>query len=188
MSRSSKGKCAKKSFYIITEGKTEEIYFSEFRKKYRCNAITIKRIKPCSRQIISRAKSVWRNEGFSSSNYNKQVIVIDKDALSEDDFDTILKQAVDSKIDVVFSNSAFEVWLLAHFELITNRVLSVNELKNRLSSYLRGEYKKTDTGQLRKIVEHFDQAVENTKDVCEVSYHTQCTNVGELCQSLRDGM
>ena len=41
-------------------------------------------------------------------------------------------------------------------------------------------------GQLRKIAVHFDQAIENTKNVCELSYHTQCTNVGELCQSLRE--
>lgn len=91
MSRLSKGKRAKKSFFIITEGETEERYFSEFKQKQRCSGITIKRVNPCSRQIISKAKSVWRNEGFSLSNYNKQVIVIDKDALTEDDFHAILR-------------------------------------------------------------------------------------------------
>lgn len=186
MSRLSKGKRAKKSFYIITEGEPEERYFSEFRQKHCCCAITIKRINPCSRQIISKAKSVWRNEGFSISSYNKPVIVIDKDALSEDEFNTVLRQADNSKIEVIFSNSAFEVWLLAHFEPITKRVFSANKLKKRLSNYLRGEYKKGNASQLRKIAAHFDQAIENTKNICEVSYHTQCTNVGKLCQSLQE--
>ena len=184
MSRLSKGKRAKKSFFIITEGETEERYFSEFKQKQRCSGITIKRVNPCSRQIISKAKSVWRNEGFSLSNYNKQVIVIDKDALTEDDFHAILRQAVDSKIEVVFSNSAFEVWLLAHFEPITRGFLSANELKRRLSNHLTSEYKKGDIRQLRAIVKHFTQAFENTRNVSSISYDTQCTNVGDLCQRM----
>ena len=127
---------------------------------------------------------MWKSEGLTLSNYNNPVIVIDKDALTKDDFDTILRQAVDSKIDVVFSNSAFEVWLLAHFELITKGFLSANELKKRLSNYLGGEYKKGNVSQLRAIVKHFTQALENTRNVSSISYDTQCTNVGNLCQRM----
>lgn len=184
MSRLSKGKRAKKSFYIITEGETEERYFSEFRQEGRCSGVKIKRVKPCSNQILSAAKRVWKKERFTLSNYNKQIIVIDKDALTEDDFHAILRQAVDSKIEVVFSNSAFEVWLLAHFEPITRGFLSANELKRRLSNHLTGEYKKGDIRQLRAIVKHFTQAFENTRNVSSISYDTQCTNVGDLCQRM----
>ncbi|WP_127148160.1 RloB domain-containing protein [Veillonella sp. VA139] len=83
-----------------------------------------------------------------------------------------------------FSNSAFEVWLLAHFESITRGLLSANELKRRLSNYLRGEYKKGDKAQLSAIVDHFEEAIVNTRNVSDLSYHTQCTNVGNLCQSI----
>lgn len=127
---------------------------------------------------------MWKSEGITQSNYNNPVIVIDKDALTKDDFDTILKEAVDSKIEVVFSNSAFEVWLLAHFEQITKGLLSANELKKRLSNYLRGDYKKGNPSQLRAIVKYFTQAFENTRNVSSISYHTQCTNVGDLCQRM----
>lgn len=184
MSRASKGKRAKRSFYIITEGETEKRYFLELKQEYRDIAVTIKKINPCSSQILNTAKRVWKNEGFTLSNYNKQVIVIDKDALTEDDFHAILRQAVDSKIEVVFSNSAFEVWLLAHFEPITRGFLSANELKRLLSNHLTGEYKKGDIRQLRAIVKHFTQAFENTRNVSSISYDTQCTNVGDLCQRM----
>lgn len=186
MSRAPKGKRAKKSFYIITEGETEARYFSEFKQKYRCSAVNIKKIKPCSGQILNAAKRVWKNERVASSRYNKQAIIIDKDALSENEFNHILRAAKDENIEVIFSNSTFEVWLLAHFESITSGLLSVNDLKKRLSSYLRGEYKKGDKGQLSTIVSYYEQAIVNARNVSNISYHTQCTNVGNLCQSLRE--
>ena len=184
MSREPKGKKAKMSFYIITEGETEKRYFLEFRQKNRCSAVTIKKIKPCSGQILNVAKRVWKNERFTVSKYNKQAIIIDKDALTEDEFNTILRAAKEENIGVFFSNSAFEVWLLAHFEPITKGIFTGNELKRRLSNYLRGEYKKGDKAQLSAIVDHFEEAIVNTRNVSDLSYHTQCTNVGNLCQSI----
>ena len=186
MSRSSKGKRVKKTFYVITEGKTEEIYISEFTQKYRCSAVKIKRIKPCGAQIIHRASEVWKYEKNNKSNPGPKGIIIDKDALTEEEFNSILNDATSKGIEVFFSNCTFEVWLLAHFEPITRGILSSVKLKEKLSRYLTQEYKKGDVGQLSKIAKYFDQAVENTKNVCELSYHMQCTNVGKLCQSLRE--
>ena len=187
MSRKSKGMRLKKVLYIITEGKTEEGYISEFTQKYRCSAVKIKKIKPCGAQIIHRASDVWKHEKNNKSNPGtKKGIIIDKDNLTEEQFNSILNDATSRGIEVFFSNYTFEVWLLAHFEPITRGILLSAELKEKLSRYLSQEYKKGDMGQLRKIAVHFDQAIENTKNVCELSYHTQCTNVGELCQSLRE--
>ncbi len=186
MSRKSKGMRPKKVFYIITEGKTEEGYISEFTQKYRCSAVKIKKIKPCGAQIVHRASDVWKHKKNNKSNPGSKGIIIDKDTLREEEFNSILEDAKNKNIDVFFSNSAFEIWLLAHFEPITKAILSSAELKGKLSRYLSQEYKKGDTRQLRKIAVHFDQAIENTKNVCEASYHTQSTNVGTLCQRLRE--
>ena len=76
------------------------------------------------------------------------------------------------------------MWLLAHFEPITKGIFTGNELKRRLSNYLRGEYKKGDKAQLSAIVDHFEEAIVNTRNVSDLSYHTQCTNVGNLGQSI----
>lgn len=186
MSRAPKGKRAKKVFYIITEGKTEEGYISKFTQEYRCSAVRIIKIKPCGAKIIHRASDVWKKDKTYRANPGPKGVIIDKDTLTEDDFNNILKDAENKEINVFFSNSAFEVWLLAHYELITISILSSSKLKERLSRNLSQEYKKGDAGQLRKIVAHFDQAIKNTKNVCEVSYHTQCTNVGKLCQNLQE--
>lgn len=184
MSREPKGKQAKKVFYIITEGETEKRYILKFKQMFRCSAVNIEKINPCGKQIINRAISYWKGKRI----YDKELkgIIIDKDALTEAEFNGILNDATSKGIKVFFSNCTFEVWLLAHFEPITRRILSTVTLKEKLSRYLSQEYKKGDVGQLSKIAKYFDQAVENTKDVCEVSYHTQCTNVGKLCQSLRE--
>ena len=184
MSREPKGKQAKKVFYIITEGETEKRYILKFKQMFRCSAVNIEKINPCGKQIINRATSYWKGKRI----YDKELkgIIIDKDALTEEEFNSILTDARSKKIEVFFSNCTFEVWLLAHFEPITRGVLSSAELKEKLSRYLSQEYKKGDMGQLRKIAVHFDQAIENTKNVCEVSYHTQSTNIGTLCQRLRE--
>ncbi len=184
MSRISKGKSAKKSFFIITEGESEERYFSLFRQFYRCSGVKIKKINPCSGQIINKAKVHWQREGVSSSKYSKRIVIIDRDSLSEVEFNNIRKKALDENIDIVFSNESFEVWLLAHFEDVTKGRISLTELKRRLTNYLGQEYKKGDIGQIKTILRYYDRAIENTKNVNEISYHEQCTNVSRLCQEI----
>lgn len=184
MSRGPKKKRIKKVFYIVTEGETEECYISEFTQKYRCSAVKIKKIKPCGAEIIHRASDVWKHDKNKGLNPVPKVIVIDKDSLTEEGFNSILEDAKNKGIRVFFSNSAFEVWLLAHFEPITKGFLSANELKKRLSNYLRGDYKKGNVSQIRAIVKYSTQAFQNTRNVSSISYHTQCTNVGDLCQRM----
>jgi abortive phage resistance protein, putative len=184
MSREPKGKRTKKVFNIITEGETEQKYILKFRQMFRCSAVNIDKINPCGKQIINRATSYWKGKRI----YDQELkgVIIDKDALTEEDFNSILTDATNKGIEVFFSNYTFEVWLLAHFEPITKGILPAVTLKEKLSRYLSQEYKKGDAGQLSKIAVNFDQAVENTRNVCEISYDTQCTNVGKLCQSLRE--
>lgn len=183
MSRTPRGRRAKKQIFIVTEGESEERYFSRFRQLYRCTGVKIKRINPCGAQIIHNANRFFRANGPQSKN-SKNVIVIDKDALTEDEFNSVLISAEKYNISVIFSNISFEVWLLAHFQAIHSGTISLTQLKLYLTRHLGQEYKKGDVGQINKILENYYNAVDNTEGIAKISYTEQCTNVRELCRDM----
>ncbi|VEU59227.1 RloB domain-containing protein [Mesomycoplasma neurolyticum] len=70
-------------------------------------------------------------------------------------------------INIIFSNIDFEIWLLAHFKKIDSesKIYSRSELNEELGEYLKKKYKKSNIEQLKKIVENWEQAIQNTKDI-----------------------
>lgn len=186
MSRSSRGRIVKSSIFIVTEGETEERYFYEFKQHYRCSGIQIKKIKPCSQEIVNNAKRQYEDFKSRKKRFNiRLVIIIDKDELSEDQFNSVCFQAEQDNIELVLSNKSFEVWLLAHFEPVSASVLSISTLKSKLTNHLGCEYKKGNQGQIKKILKNYENAIENTTAISQISYKTQCTNVAEFCEKIR---
>ena len=86
----------------------------------------------------------------------------------------------------MFSNIAFEVWLLAHYDTMTARPVDVlkdrENLKRVLGKKLGVKYKKGDTKQLYKIMSNSNHSIElplkNTKNISKINMAYQCTNVG----------
>ena len=95
-------------------------------------------------------------------------------------------------VELIFSNVAFEVWLLAHYYRMTDRPVDADADNARyrrvLSNYLNAPYKKGDSVQLDKIIssaEHpIDTAFSNTSTIQELDYDYQCTNVGPFLRQL----
>ena len=79
----------------------------------------------------------------------------------------------------------FEVWLLAHFEEVTPRLLSKVALKNKLGIHLQTEYVKADSDQLEKIVKNYDMAVKNAEGISKVDFEHQSTNIGALILKIK---
>ncbi|WP_289087372.1 RloB family protein [uncultured Veillonella sp.] len=182
MSRSSLKRKSKQAICIVTEGKTEVVYFNKFKQEYNCSNIRVHQIKPCGNpQIVDRAMVLFKK----SSSEIKRVLVIDKDALTQQDFNTICSKADEKGIMIVFSNHAFEVWLLAHFEEMSSGVQSIQRVKQKLTEHLKQEYKKGNNGQISSILKQYDNAVTNTKNITDISYEHQCTNVALLCEEMK---
>ena len=71
--------------------------------------------------------------------FEKEWIVIDKDDWSKDEFNGVVESAKRDNICVAFSNEAYELWILLHFELVT-RYSSRKDLNSKLNKIFKERF------------------------------------------------
>jgi RloB-like protein len=116
----SKQRYIKKSVYILTEGQTEEAYFSRVGEilggdtewKYSVTVEVREIIKGNKTDPIHMVKEAKKNK----SSYDEIWVVFDKDRERDSLNQDAIKLATKSKIRIAFSSISFELWLILHFE------------------------------------------------------------------------
>lgn len=194
MARQSKSKVKQLKNLLIVDGDTEERYFKNILQRYNMSAKDVKKVSPSGGQAVSSGMSEARSfETAMRKQYSNYYIIIDRDYLSRDEFECIRREANQMQnVELIFSNVAFEVWLLAHYQNMTARPVDADadnaRYRRELSNYLDAPYKKGDGVQLDKIIslaEHpIDTAFNNTSAIQELDYDYQCTNVGPFLRQL----
>lgn len=163
-------------FYIITNGKcSEKIYFELLKQKQRLFKVDIKYINGTPIDVVKTcmeykeyANQVWALFDIDET-YNEGKLL------------PALQLAAASGIRYAFSNKAFEVWLISHFEqyskYATNEELK-EELTRLINSYGRSkkivEYKKNDEQLINKLfIPKYKEAVNNAKVVHQTKMRDQ---------------
>ena len=134
MPRRSKQLAVRDEFLILTNGKqTEKNYFEAIRAHYKSIfkiSVKFRNDDPVALVNHAIAEKTPRNRVWC---------VFDKDEFLSASIDQAMKTAKENEIGVAFSNIAFEVWLIDHFEkcyleknaekLVTDldRILKANE-------------------------------------------------------------
>ena len=102
-------------FLIVCEGeKTEPNYFMHFHQKVKnfvyvkCEGGGINTI-----QVVEKAINLRDN---SELKYDKVWAVFDKDDFPSECFNAAIQKAKSNGIDCAWSNEAFELWYLLHFQ------------------------------------------------------------------------
>ena len=194
MARQSKSKVKQLKNLLIVDGDTEEVYFKNILQRYNMSGKDVKRIAPSGGNAVTSALSEAHNfESAMRKQYENYYIIIDRDYISKDEFERIRREANQTQnVELIFSNVAFEVWLLAHYQNMTSRPVDADadnaRYRRELSNYLDEPYKKGNGVQLDKIIssaEHpIDAAFNNTRTIQELGYEYQCTNVGPFLRQL----
>lgn len=194
MARQSRSKVKQLKNLLIVDGETEEVYFKNILQRYNMSAKDVKRVAPSGGQAVSSGMSEAHSfETAMLKQYSNYYIIIDRDNISRAEFEHIQREANQRQnVELIFSNIAFEVWLLAHYQNMTARPVDADADNARyrrvLSNYLDAPYKKGDSVQLDKIIssaEHpIDTAFSNTSTIQELDYDYQCTNVGPFLRQL----
>jgi putative abortive phage resistance protein len=194
MARQSRSKVKQLKNLLIVDGETEEVYFKNILQRYNMSAKDVKRVAPSGGQAVSSGMSEAHSfETAMRKQYSNYYIIIDRDNISRAEFEHIQREANQRQnVELIFSNIAFEVWLLAHYQNMTARPVDADADNARyrrvLSNYLDAPYKKGDSVQLDKIIssaEHpIDTAFSNTSTIQELDYDYQCTNVGPFLRQL----
>ena len=138
--RVSSTRVVKKSFLIICEGEnTEPDYFNAFR-------LTSANIKAVGQGIntiglVQKAITIKEEERRKGSTFDQYWVVFDKDDFPNNDFNNAISLAQQNGFMVAYSNQAFELWFLLHFNLIQGP-LHRNQYLPKLNNNLTFQYSK----------------------------------------------
>jgi len=141
-------------FLIVCEGeKTEPNYFRALEQSLPRGMVEIRveGVGDNTRSLMRRTKEtrdkLCRASGLP---FNQVWAVFDRDSFPADDFDNAIHMAKADKIRCAWSNEAFELWYLLHFE-DRQAAMDRTEYGPKLTKHLRKRYKKNDEQMYKQI-------------------------------------
>ncbi|MBU1244853.1 RloB family protein [Myxococcota bacterium] len=184
-------------FLIVCEGeKTEPNYFKSLAALLDWDKIDVE-IDPAgmnTRSLVDRAipRKMDRND-VGEPLFDEIWVVFDKDSFKPDQFDNAIHKAEAAGLKVAWSNEAFELWYVLHFQY-RNTGMPREDYQRVLTGYLKQPYKKNDSemydkhGQLGnqpraiRFAKRLEMA--RTDASCQPSAAHPCTLVYKLVETL----
>lgn len=167
MPRRSKQLAVRDEFLILTNGKqTEKNYFEAIRAHYKSIfKISVKFMNDDPVALVNHAIA-------EKTPRNRVWCVFDKDEFLPASIDRAMKTAKENEIGIAFSNMAFEVWLIDHFEkcwLEKNAEKLVTDLDwiLKANEYPAGYSKEDKQMIIEVLMPRLDDAVQNADIVMQ---------------------
>lgn len=124
-------------FLIVCEGaKTEPNYFKSFRVPKDVIQIDVEGVGENPSKLVESAKKLNTQE-----DYDRVWCVFDRDAWLPQDFNNAIQNAKNHGFQVAYSNEAFELWYVLHFEFL-NTGIPRSDYCKKLTSHLHHKYEK----------------------------------------------
>jgi len=171
MKRTNSQRKFNKTIFILCQGEvTEYEYFQNIKKQIRFSEKVALTIKPYhNSNALQFIKYAIRNFKEDINSYDEFWVVFDKDATSNDDFNKAVYLAEQSKLKVAYSNQAFEVWLIHHFQELYSG-LDRNDYETKLNKLLEFDYGK-DEKTAKRVAETLFPKIEEAIKNLENSYN-----------------
>jgi len=121
--------------------------------------------------------------------YDRIWVVFDKDSFPASNFDNAINKAESNDFGCAWSNEAFELWYILHFEY-RNTGMTRDKYKVKLTELLGSEYKKNDSDMYGKLSDKQQDAIRNASKLLEShgslppSSSNPATTVFKLVQEL----
>mgnify|MGYP003586387521 CR=1 FL=1 len=166
MARKSKNIQEKDRFIIVCGAEeTEPNYFRNYKELMEQNSdFELEIVKESKSPTYVLNKAIELKTKYD--NINQIWCVFDKDDFN--DFDSVIERGKKEGIKTAYSNEAFEIWFLFHYEYTTG-FLNRKDYKNKLAKYLGKNYKKNDKTIFDIIKKNQDKAIFNAKQAYQ--YH-----------------
>lgn len=187
-------------FLIVCEGeKTEPNYFNAFEKELPVGTVEL-RIEGTGRNTLGLIDFTIEQRNMSNRKYDRVWAVFDIDDFPDNKFNSAITKASANNIQCAWSNEAFELWYLLHFQFVNTRMsrdkyekFLEREIKNK-SGIKKYEYKKNDPGTFSLLKKYGNQmkATEWAKRLVRqfsderFATHNPCTLVYKLIEELRN--
>lgn len=161
LQRKHASRSAKKRILIVCEGKkTEPNYFKSF-------PITSVKVEIFGDGFNTKSLVVYAKKKSDQAKreklpYDQVWCVFDRDSFSGEQFNTAIQMAKSYSFRVAYSNEAFELWYVLHFEHLTVG-LSRGRYIEKLTQYLEKEYKKNSSEMYDILLSRQGEAIRNAK-------------------------
>ncbi len=151
---------------IVCEGeKTEPLYFKSFPINYGEIEVKVAGIAMNTLSLVNKTIELKKNATKKGEEYNQIWCVFDKDSFPDSDFDNAIKKAKAHNFRLGFSNEAFELWFLLHFEYY-NYPMPRKDYEKKINEKINKKYKKNIL-IYKDILECQENAIDNAKRLYE---------------------
>jgi hypothetical protein len=148
-------------FLIVCEGeKTEPNYFRGFR------------VSSMDLEVVGEGDNTKRlvliaQEKRAKSDYDQVWVVFDRDSFPAEHFNEAMQRARALGIRVAYSNEAFEIWYLLHFDF-HQAGIERGRYAALLSSKLGRSYKKNDPSIFQVLLPHQETAIRHAAKLAAI--------------------
>ncbi|MEG4293288.1 RloB family protein [Microcoleus sp. C2C3] len=143
-------------FLIVCEAeKTEPNYFKSFRVPK--NVIDVKGVGENPSNLVESARRY-----NSLEDYDQVWCVFDRDNWKPQDFNNAIQNAENQNFKVAYSNEAFELWYVLHFEFL-NTGIPRTDYCHKLTNLMGKKYQKNSEHIYDKLIDKQDIAIKNSK-------------------------
>ncbi|MBD2454679.1 RloB domain-containing protein [Nostoc sp. FACHB-87] len=145
-------------FLIICEGdKTEPNYFKSFRVPK--DVIDVRGLGANPSKLVEKAKELK-----AQGDYDQVWCVFDRDDWPKQDFNNAIANAEREGFKVAYSNEAFELWYVLHFEFL-NTGLPRKDYSAKLDKFLQKKYQKNSSTIYEEIEIRQATAIKHAKNL-----------------------
>jgi hypothetical protein len=185
-------------FLIICEGeKTEPNYFKALEEELPRNTVELE-IDGVGRNTIGLVNYTIKYRNNSCRKFDRVWAVFDKDDFPDSNFDSAIAKAASNKINCAWTNEAFELWFLLHFQYMSSS-LKRDDYKGYLEREIRSKSGNADYKYLKNnpdtysVLQKFGnqrQAIQWARQLKltftdqRYATHNPCTLVHELIEEL----
>ena len=159
-------------FLILCEGeKTEPNYFRRFRVFINVIEIDVQGVAKDPGKIVKEAKNLEEQE-----DYDQVWCVFDRDNWTPENFNNAISSAEKQSFKVAYSNEAFELWYVLHFEFL-NAGIPRSDYCKKLDGYLNRRYQKNSEAIYDELLNKQPTAIKNAESLLkQYDSHTPARN------------
>lgn len=149
------GRAPRPTFLIVCEGsRTEPQYFRAFKLP----SVQVIGTGKNTRSLVDHAI----REKEARDHYDHYWCVFDRDSFPAQNFNAALQKASSAGFQVAYSNEAFEIWYLLHFEFFVSGV-DRRLYRDKLTRRLGRPYEKNDDRIFESLWDRQTQAIQNAR-------------------------
>lgn len=149
---------------IVCEGaKTEPNYFKKFPVNNARLEVKIKGAGYNTVSLVKMASELKEKALADKKPYNQVWCVFDKDSFTDEQFNSAVLTANNHDIRVAYSNEAFELWYLLHYDY-HDAAIRRNDYIKKLNEKIKPvKYKKNSEDMYKILIKNQAIAIDNAK-------------------------